>query len=364
MKDNTRKTGLSTGTIATASSIAAIKVLLGNEPNVKVTDVISPEGIISSVQIKESLKLNEITAQASAIKFDYNDPDITVNHEIISKVKLFDKNSDIPLNKELHSEDIIIVGGDGVGIITKHGLQLPIGSYAINPIPRSMIIKNLKKYLPKNKRALVTITIPEGEELAKKTMNPRLGIIRGLSILGTTGIAISRSNEAYKKSLVYQLSIAMAYKYEELIFVPGNIGEKYALKHFNVNKDQIIQMGNYVGFMLKKAKEYGINKIILLGHIGKLIKIAGGIFNTQNKIADTRREIMSAHTALCGADTETVEKIFNSTTTEEMLAILRKKDMDKAVLKNINKSIVDICKERFNIDIELILIDMKGNKLN
>jgi cobalamin biosynthesis protein CbiD len=161
-------------------------------------------------------------------------------------------------NTLIENEKVIITGGEGVGKITKPGLQVPVGDYAINPVPRRMIVKNLEGKIPEGKAAKVVISIPEGEKIAKKTMNPKLGIVGGISVLGTTGIARSMSSDAYKNSIVTQLDVALASNIEDLVFVPGNIGEKLALKKLNVSKEQIVQTGNYVGFMFEEAEKRGL----------------------------------------------------------------------------------------------------------
>ena len=181
-----------------------------------------------------------------------------------------------------------------------------------------MIQKNIENNLPRGKIAKVTISIPEGEKIAKKTMNPKLGIVGGISVLGTTGIARSMSSDAYKNSIVAQLDVAIASDISDLVFVPGNIGEKLALKQLNVSKAQIIQTGNFVGFMFEEAEKRGIKKFTFFGHLGKLVKITGGIFDTKHAVADGRREIMITHAALCGCDLEHIKRLYDSKTTEDM----------------------------------------------
>ncbi|KZX17380.1 cobalt-precorrin-6A synthase [Methanobrevibacter cuticularis] len=351
--------GLTTGSLATASSIAALKTILTDE-TIELVNIITPFEEIN-VEIAKCEKIAKNKAIASSVKYPYNDPDVTVNLDIVAIVELLNKNKDDNVEK-----NVIITGGKGVGTITKPGLQIPVNHPAINPVPLSMITNNIEKYLPEDKIAKVEITIPNGEKIAKKTMNPRLGIIGGISILGTTGIARSMSNKAYKKSLLCQLDIAIAegYKKDSFVFVPGNIGEKLALKELSIDKDQVIQMGNFIGFMLEEAKKRGINKLTLFGHIGKLVKIAGGIFNTKHAIADGRREIIAAHAGLLGANSQTIEKIFNSKTTEEMIAILKEEDLDKEVSNSISLTIKERCLSQFNIDTDVILVDMKGTRLN
>lgn len=371
--------GLTTGTLAAAASVAAIKKIINNNENIKYVKVLAPFDELD-VDIKKCELITENSAKAIAVKYPYNDPDVTVNLEIVSCVELIDSDKFIFKNNiesmDNNESRVMIIGGDGVGTITKPGLQISQGESAINPVPRDMIRKNLENYVPIDKIAKVTISVPMGQTIAKKTMNPKLGIVGGISILGTTGIARAMSTKAYKDSLLCQLDIIMAmihqgkYKKEEIVFVPGNIGEKIALNTLTfdegrkIEKDQIIQMGNYVGFMFEEAKKRGINKLTLFGHIGKLVKIAGGIFNTKHSVADGRREIIASHAGLCGVDSQTIKLIFNTKTTEEMISILKKQNMDKVVLNSISSSIKKICLERFDLEVNVVLVDMEGNQLN
>lgn len=345
-------TGVTTGTVATACSLAAIDAIL-DSPDIVCVNVETPKKSLD-ILIDECCKLSSYSAYAVAHKNPYNDPDVTVNLDIVSTVELID----------FKDEKVIITGGEGVGIITKPGLQIPVGDYAINPVPRKMIKKNLENKVPEGKSAKVTISIPEGREIARKTMNPKLGIVDGISVLGTTGIARSMSSEAYKNSIVTQIDVAKASNLNDLVFVPGNIGEKLALKRLDVTKEQIIQTGNYVGFMFEEAKKRGIDKFTFFGHIGKLIKVAGGIFNTKHAVADGRREIMITHAAICGASKEILVKLYDSATTDDMLDILNEINLQKEVANSIATAIKQRCKLRFELDLDVVLVDMKGNYLN
>ena len=347
-------TGVTTGTVATACSLAALEAILESS-DIACVNVETPKKTLDII-IDSCRKISDFKACAVAHKNPYNDPDVTVDLAIVSTVELLDKTDE--------ESNVIITGGKGVGKITKPGLQVPVGDYAINPGPRRMIVKNLKDKIPEDKIAKVTISIPDGEIIAKKTMNPKLGIIGGISVLGTTGIARSMSSEAYKNSIVTQLDVALASNIEDLIFVPGNIGEKLALKNLNASKEQIIQTGNYVGFMFEEAEKRGIVKFTFFGHIGKLIKVAGGIFNTKYAIADGRREIMVAHAALCGAKQEDLQRLFDSKTTDDMMNILNELDISVEVSNSIARAIRERCKQRFDLDLNVILVDMEGNYLN
>ncbi len=390
--------GLTTGSIATATSLAAIKKIINSNEEFNIVKIITPFEELD-VDIEKCELINENKAESIGVKYPYNDPDVTVNLKIISSVELIDKKEIYKRNiykSDIYKRDtykkimntnnldidekienkVIVEGGFGVGTITKPGLQIPVGESAINPVPLDMIQKNLAGLVPDGKIAKVIISVPEGEKIAKKTMNPKLGIIGGISILGTTGIARAMSTKAYKDSLLCQLDMAIAlidegkYKKDEIVFVPGNIGEKLALRDLNlkdnkkVKKDQIVQTGNYIGFMLEEAKKREIDKITLFGHIGKLVKVAGGIFNTKHSIADGRREIIATHAGLCGVDTGTIKAIFDSKTTEEMIDILKNKKIDKKVLNSISLAIKEKCLERVDMDVNVILVDMEGNQLN
>lgn len=351
---NDNYVGVTTGTVATACSLAAIDAIL-DTPDIACVKVETPKKTLDII-IDECHLLSPSKAYAVAHKNPYNDPDVTVDLAIVSTVELIDRT--------FEESNVIITGGEGVGKITKPGLQIPVGDYAINPVPRKMIMNNISGKVPEGKVAVVKISIPEGERIAKKTMNPKLGIVGGISILGTTGIARSMSSDAYKNSIVTQLDVALASNIENLVFVPGNIGEKLALKKLDIGKEQVVQTGNYVGFMFEEAEKRGITKFTFFGHIGKLIKVAGGIFNTKHAVADGRREIMVAHAALCGADKDSIQKLFDSKTTDDMMSILDELEISTEVSNSIALSIKDRCMQRFELDLNVILVDMEGNYLN
>lgn len=346
--------GVTTGTVATACSLAALDAII-DSPDIACVKVETPKKTLDII-IDECKLLSSFKAKAVAHKNPYNDPDVTVNLDIVATVELLDKVSE--------ESKVIITGGEGVGIITKPGLQIPVGEYAINPVPRKMIVKNLDDKVPEGKVAKVMISIPEGAEIARKTMNPKLGIVGGISVLGTTGIARSMSSDAYKNSIVTQIDVAIASGIEDLVFVPGNIGEKLALKKLDVTKEQIIQTGNFVGFMFEEAEKRGITEFTYFGHMGKLIKVAGGIFDTKHAVADGRREIMVTHAALCGADRESLQRLYDSKTTDDMMDILNELNLSFEVSNSIASVIHERCMQRFDLDLNVILVDMEGNYLN
>jgi cobalt-precorrin-5B (C1)-methyltransferase len=331
--------------------VAALLTILGETPEVVTIEAPTSELI---VEIKQTKLINQNKASASVIKPTYNDPDVTRGIKIISEVTLTDNENCVE-----------ITAGEGVGKVTKPGLQIPVGEFAINPVPRKMIAENVKKYLPEGKGAIVKIIIPEGKKLAPKTMNSRLGIVDGISVLGTTGIARPMSSKAYTDSLRVQIDVAIANGYYDLLFVPGNIGTRIAKEKLVIEDDEIIEMSNFVGFMLEEAeKTEKVNSITLFGHAGKLIKIAAGIFNTKQSVADARREIMTCYAGLVGADTNTLKNIFECITTEDVIKILDKENITTEVFELISDKIIELCELKFNIKFNVIIVKMDGEILN
>ncbi|AEH06009.1 cobalt-precorrin-5B (C(1))-methyltransferase CbiD [Methanothermococcus okinawensis] len=307
-------------------------------------------------------------------KFAGEDIDITNGIDIITEVKLInnDKINDNKINDnnynniKIHDSKpkVEIIGGKGIGIVTKEGLQIKKGNYAINPKPQELIRNNIIPLLDEHDRVVIKISIPKGTELAKKTLNPKLGIVGGISILGTTGIVRPMSNDAYKKSLVPQIDVALANNYKNLIFTPGNIGTKYAKKMFDVSDDQIVEVSNFWDFMLDKALEKGVNDILIFGHSGKIIKLAAGIYNTHSKVADGRNEVLTAYSSLYIKDREILKNILYANTTEEIIKILKKEGVLTEVFNSIANRVVERARNRWaGINFSCIIIDMKGNIL-
>ena len=350
-KNSNEKSGITTGSVSTAASVAALLTITDKSPEVVTIRAPNSELV---VEIKETKPVSAIKARATVIKPTYNDPDVTRGIEIISEVTLTD-----------NSGEVEITAGEGVGRVTKPGLQIPVGEFAINPVPRKMIIENVKRYLPEGKGAVVKIIIPEGRKLAPKTMNSRLGIIDGISVLGTTGIARPMSSKAYTDSLRVQIDVAIANDYYDLLFVPGNIGTRIAKQRLIIDDDAIIEMSNFVGYMLEEAdKTERINSITIFGHAGKLIKIAAGIFNTKQSVADARREIMTCYAGLAGADCDTLKAIYECITTEDVIKILDEKNLTTDVFELIADKIVELCELKFNIKFYAVIVKMNGDILN
>ncbi|MGI1658798.1 MAG: cobalt-precorrin-5B (C(1))-methyltransferase CbiD [Desulfitobacterium sp.] len=296
------KTGYTTGTCAAGAAKAACLWLRGKDSGALI-EITLPRGEQLSLPIHSKAKEND-WARVGIIKDAGDDPDITHSLEIQAKVRILSEQG------EVH-----ICGGQGIGVVTKKGLQVPQGEPAINPVPQQMIEAAVREVFPREE-VQVVIEVPEGEKVALKTLNPRLGIIGGISILGTTGIVRPMSEEAFKNSILPELDQAMAYGHKAIILTPGNYGFKVATGQLRVPEEAIIQMSNFVGFLLEEAAYRKFEKVVLLGHIGKLIKVAGGIFHTHTHVADARMEILVAHAALAGVPQELLQKLAEFPTVE------------------------------------------------
>lgn len=307
------KSGITTGTCAAAATKAALLAWLGASPTT--VEVLSPQGQIIQVNIAASERLDN-GGKASVIKDAGDDPDVT-HGTIIA--------AEILMNK---TNEIILQAGIGVGIVTKPGLSVAVGQPAINPGPRKMIMQAIQDVLPVGNGVTVTILIPEGEKLAKRTLNSSLGIIGGLSIIGTTGIVEPMSEEAFKNSLSPQISIVKALGYDQVVFAPGKIGQNIAINRYNLPAETVIQTSNFIGHMLESAVQFGMKQVLLFGHLGKLVKVAAGVFHTHNRVADARFETLAAYTALLGAPQQAIQEIMACNTTEAAMPIIEQYKLD------------------------------------
>lgn len=328
--------GYTTGTTAAGAAKAAAQ-MLASQSQVKEVFIDTPAGIRVEMKVVAAA-FEKNKASASIIKDAGDDPDVTDGLKITAEVKRIKKN------KKLKTSQLLIKGGKGIGKVTKPGLQLDPGQAAINPVPREMIKKSVLDVFPKNNYFEVLISAPEALEIAAKTFNPKLGIKGGISILGNTGIVEPMSESAYKESLALELKQGFSLGIKKFVFVFGNHGKNKALE-LGFDSKQIIRMSNFVGFMLEQAAELKIEEIIIIGHIGKIVKIAGGIFNTHSKIADARCEILAAHTALVGAEQKIIKDIFNLNTAESAADYLISKNLAQ-ILNNIAEAVAVKTAER------------------
>lgn len=301
--------GITTGACAAGAAGAAVELLFHNRRTATVT-VYNPAGQAITVPVARVEKVPG-GARAVVIKDGGDDPDATHGLEIVVEARP-------------HAKEIVIRGGTGVGRVTRPGLQIPVGEAAINPVPRRMISDTVGALLPAGEGVLLTVSVPGGEKVAGRTLNPRLGIDGGISILGTTGIVRPMSEEAFKDSLVPLVQMAAAQGYRQVVLTPGRLGERLAVEKYHFPAEAVVEMSNFVGFMLETCAEKGISEVLLWGHHGKLIKVAAGIFHTHSRVADGRRETLAGYAALLGAGPDLVGRILEANTLEGMVEELRR----------------------------------------
>lgn len=350
MSEKTLKYGFTTGAAAAgAAKAAALHILKGP---VEKIDIPSPANQRIKMLVKESRTADPGLGLACVVKDAGDDApyDITHGLEIWSQVNLTD------------DARVVVLGGEGVGIVTKPGLPVGIGEPAINPAPRQMIEDALREVLPPGRGAEVTVSVPMGNNAAQKTLNSKLGIIKGISILGTTGIVTPKSLRAYRASLLQQIDVAMALGHKEIVLVPGNIGEKLAKQILEAPSDAVVQMGDYTGYMLKGAAKKGIEQIIMLGHPGKLVKIAASIFNTHHRVGDARMEVIAAHAGAEGAGKELVESILIGNTTETAVQLLKDAGLLHQTFNRIAKQISAKAAERIEskFKVRTVIVSLEG----
>ncbi len=304
------KRGYTTGSCAAAAAKAAGLMLLRGK-TVETVDIVTPGGVTLKLKVSDQ-RYNKKTASCGVVKDSGDDPDVTQGTKVYAQVSAMGA-----------AGQVVIKGGEGVGVVTKPGLQVEVGEPAINPVPRRMIREAITQVWPQDKGIEVIISVPQGEKLAQRTFNPRLGIVGGISILGTTGIVEPRSVDAYRVSLALALDMALAAGINKPVLVPGNLGEGFARQKYTLLPEEVVHMGNQVGFMLDECMKREIEQVILLGHIGKLVKVAAGIFDTRSCVADKRLETIAGYAERCGADAEIVNKLRELPLAEAGIPLLR-----------------------------------------
>ncbi|CEN82686.1 cobalt-precorrin-5B (C(1))-methyltransferase CbiD [Paraclostridium sordellii] len=346
--------GYTTGSCATGAAKAASYMLLTKKV-IKTINIDTPKGIPLTLNL-ENIEIKENYAQCSVKKDGGDDIDATHNLDIYARVEFIDSN------------EILITGGTGVGVITKKGLGVGVGEAAINKTPRIMINNEVRKVIGEDKGVKVTIFVPDGEAIAQKTFNPRLGIIGGISIIGTTGIVEPMSDEGWKKSLSIELEMKKAQGLDKIILVPGNHGEMFIKEKLEIDMKYVVRTSNFIGYMLKEAQRIGFKQILMAGHLGKYVKIAGGIFNTHSKVADARNEILIANLALMNAPFELIKSTNECLTTEEFIDVLEKDEYRE--YKEIYNILSQKCKERIDthindeeINVEVMIFSMNKELL-
>ena len=380
--------GYTTGSCATGASKAAVYMLI-TKNRINTINIDTPKGIPLLLKV-DNINISDTFVECSIKKDGGDDIDATHTMDIYARAEIVAKNDknkgyltlkdidSLSTNSECKSElykFIRVYGGTGIGVVTKKGLSVDVGKPAINPTPLKMINHEIRKLIGDNfepilgndKVLKITIFAPQGETVAKKTFNPRLGIVGGISIIGTTGIVEPMSDEGWKKSLSIELQMKKEQGLDKIILVPGNHGEQFIREKLNLDIKYVVRVSNFIGYMIKEAQRIGYKKILMAGHIGKFIKVSAGIFNTHSKVADARSEILVANLALMGARYEFLNKINQCVTTEEAVELINNSEYREVYNILSNK-----CRERGkqylnedsdDIDVEVIIFSMDKSLL-
>ena len=316
--------GYTTGSCAAGAAKAAVSMLLKGG-TVKTVELMTPKGILLNLEI---LHIEKGIGQVSCAvkKFAGDDPDVTDGIEVFVKAE------------KTNFSGIRIEGGKGVGRVTKRGLEQPVGSPAINQVPRSMILREAEEICSETDYEgglLLTVSIPQGEEIAGRTFNPRLGIEGGISVLGTSGIVEPMSEAALIKSIEVEMRQKVENGAAYLLVTPGNYGAAFLREHMDLPFEENMKCSNYVGETLDMAVDMGVKGILFISHIGKFVKVAAGIMNTHSRCADARAEVLAANALRAGISLEGAKEILDTITTDEALAVIRREGLLEPVMKEI-----------------------------
>lgn len=342
--------GYTTGSCGQAAAKASVMMLVTRK-TVDGVSIETPSGIELYLPIIDP-EIGNDYAKCGVIKDSGDDPDVTNGIKIFAIVRFSDRPG------------VTIKGGEGIGIVTKPGLAVPVGEYAINPSPRQMIQREVSAFLTEGQGAEVTLFVPGGQELAKRTFNPQLGILGGISIIGTTGIVEPRSIDAYKTSLSLQLDVLKAEGYRKATLVLGYVGERFCRAVLGLPDDSFIKIGDHVGFMLEQCAEKAFEEVLLIGHIGKLVKVAGGQYNTHYRFGDRRIELIAHYAGLHGASPGVLEAIRKEKTAEATIPLLNENGLSE-VYHDLARAVVINLKKRVGgkLTLHCILLSLNGDLL-
>ncbi len=320
--------GYTTGSCATAASKAAAVMLLTGE-RIDSVRIDTPKGIVLNLEPLEVM-LTADFASCAIRKDSGDDPDDTNGVLVYAKVE------------KTAEPGIMIEGGVGVGRVTKPGLACAVGGPAINPTPRKMITTEVGKVMTEagyTGGLKVTISIPAGVEIAKKTFNPRLGIIGGLSVLGTSGIVEPMSEKALVETMYVEIRAQQAAGNKNLLVFFGNYGEDFTRDEMKLDLEGHVTCSNFVGELLDYAVFCGFETLLLIGHSGKLVKVAQGVMNTHSKYADCRTELFALEAMFHGASVEVGKEIYSCLTTDEVTKVLKRENIFEPVIEKVTDKI-------------------------
>lgn len=332
--------GYTTGSCAAAAAKAATWMLLSGQ-DIGSVSIATPNGAMLSLSVQD-IRRDDREASCAVQKDSGDDPDITNGVLVYAKATRA-------------KSGIAIDGGAGVGRVTKPGLDQPVGAAAINSVPRRMIevgVRQVCHEMGYEGGIDIEISIPGGEEMAAKTFNPRLGIVGGLSVLGRTGIVEPMSDAALVETIRVELKVLYAGGSREALLVPGNIGEDFA-GSLGIDGRSHVKCSNYIGDALDIASELGFLRILLVGHAGKLVKLALGMLNTHSKYGDGRMEALAACAIKAGAPTDVLQALLDCATTDAAIALLAEQNLLEPTAGFLGARIGDTLSRRVPEDIEI-----------
>ena len=324
--------GFTTGSCGAAAAKAALYMLLTGSVKDEI-EIITPGGAVFRTEVKDIFREGN-RVRCAVVKDGGDDPDVTTGLHVTAEVRA-EERGDGPL-------EIRIEGGPGVGRVTLPGLDQPVGNAAINRVPRQMIEKELSELaelLDFRGRIRVILSVPGGEAAAERTFNPRLGIEGGISILGTTGIVEPMSTRAILDTIRVELNQRKALGDRIAAVSPGNYGLNFMKETYGYDLNRSVKCSNYVGDTVDMVQEMDFRGMLLTGHIGKLIKVSGGIMNTHSKEGDARMELLAAGVIRAGGSMDTLRGILNCRVTEEALGIIQTES--PALLRKSMESVME-----------------------
>lgn len=337
----TMRCGYTTGSCAAGAARAATEMLLTGAP-VEAVELLTPKGIRLTLEILNG-EIGPDFARCAVRKDSGDDPDIT------NGILIYAEARRVP-------EGIVIDGGEGVGRVTKAGLDQPVGAAAINSVPRRMIAEQVEAACAKCGYAggiAITISIPEGEALARKTFNPRIGIQGGLSVIGTTGIVEPMSNAALVDTIRLELSVLSAGGAKGVLLCPGNYGEVFAREVLGLSMRRQVSTSNFIGDAIEAAVSYGFERILLVGHIGKLVKLGINLSNTHSACGDGRMETLIACALEAGGDLPLLRRILSCVTTDAALEALGEAGLLEPTMQILGRRIQDSLERKVPVGTEI-----------
>ena len=340
--------GFTTGSCAAAAAKAGTQMLLSGD-EVRQVRLMTPKGIELYLDVEE-IRRSSGSVRCGVRKYSGDDPDVTDGLLICAEVKKEEPEAPLLALTGSEQEDRIrISGGEGVGRVTRPGLEQPVGEAAVNKIPRQMIREAVREICEKygySGGVHVTLTIPGGERVAEKTFNPRLGILGGLSILGTTGIVEPMSEKALTDTICLEMRVLKENGHDCCIVTPGNYGSDFLKEKMGMDLSLAVKCSNYIGEAIDDAAMLDMKGILLVGHVGKLVKLAAGVMNTHSRQADCRMEVLAAHAAMAGADRDTVTQIMGCINTTEAIRILKERELLVPVMGTVTERIREALRRR------------------